>query len=52
MAPLLGRKPFPLAKPLPPGEPPGERFVIAHTQEAFRSSEYPIWTVAITMRGG
>ncbi|XP_061460591.1 tyrosine-protein kinase BAZ1B [Rhineura floridana] len=50
MAPLLGRKPFPLAKPLPPqplppppgelpGEPPEERFVIAHTQEAFRSSE-------------
>ncbi|XP_028564740.2 tyrosine-protein kinase BAZ1B [Podarcis muralis] len=48
MAPLLGRKPFPLAKPLPPlGEPPGgdekevaeERFVIAHTQEAFRTSE-------------
>ncbi|KAM3853958.1 tyrosine-protein kinase BAZ1B isoform 1-T1 [Vipera latastei] len=39
MAPLLGRKPFPLAKPLPPGEPPGERFVITHTQEAFRSSE-------------
>uniref|UniRef100_A0A8C6J7N4 Tyrosine-protein kinase BAZ1B n=1 Tax=Melopsittacus undulatus TaxID=13146 RepID=A0A8C6J7N4_MELUD len=38
MAPLLGRKPFPLARPLPPGEP-GERFVIAHTQEAFRSRE-------------
>lgn len=40
MAPLLGRKPFPLAKPLPPGEP-GERFVIPHTQEAFRTREYP-----------
>ncbi|XP_027583009.1 tyrosine-protein kinase BAZ1B [Pipra filicauda] len=38
MAPLLGRKPFPLAKPLPPGEP-GERFVIPHTQEAFRTRE-------------
>lgn len=41
MAPLLGRKPFPLAKPLPPGEP-GERFVIPHTQEAFRTREYPL----------
>lgn len=40
MAPLLGRKPFPLAKPLPPGEP-GELFVIPHTQEAFRTREYP-----------
>lgn len=40
MAPLLGRKPFPLAKPLPPGEP-GERFIIPHTQEAFRTREYP-----------
>ncbi|XP_066491125.1 tyrosine-protein kinase BAZ1B [Tiliqua scincoides] len=50
MAPLLGRKPFPLAKPLPPGgdppslPPPEEaapepRFVVAHTQEAFRSRE-------------
>ncbi|XP_042298170.1 tyrosine-protein kinase BAZ1B [Sceloporus undulatus] len=42
MAPLLGRKPFPLAKalpPAPPGEPPEERFVVAHTQEAFRSRE-------------
>uniref|UniRef100_A0A8C9EPS7 Tyrosine-protein kinase BAZ1B n=1 Tax=Pavo cristatus TaxID=9049 RepID=A0A8C9EPS7_PAVCR len=38
MAPLLGRKPFPLAKPLPPGEP-GERFIIPHTQEAFRTRE-------------
>lgn len=40
MAPLLGRKPFPLAKPLPAGEP-GERFIIPHTQEAFRTREYP-----------
>lgn len=40
MAPLLGRKPFPLAKPLPPGEP-GERFIVPHTQEAFRTREYP-----------
>lgn len=61
MAPLLGRKPFPLAKPLPPAggektegpeaaaaaateeerqqEP---RFVIPHTQEVFRTSEYPV----------
>ncbi|XP_044312050.1 tyrosine-protein kinase BAZ1B isoform X2 [Varanus komodoensis] len=55
MAPLLGRKPFPLAKPFPlpapaegesPRSPaadqepePPARFVIAHTQEAFRSSE-------------
>ncbi|XP_031447840.1 tyrosine-protein kinase BAZ1B isoform X2 [Phasianus colchicus] len=38
MAPLLGRKPFPLAKPLPPGEP-GERFIVPHTQEAFRTRE-------------
>uniref|UniRef100_A0A7M4EGF0 Tyrosine-protein kinase BAZ1B n=1 Tax=Crocodylus porosus TaxID=8502 RepID=A0A7M4EGF0_CROPO len=38
MAPLLGRKPFPLAKPLPPGEL-GERFVVPHTQEAFRTRE-------------
>lgn len=40
MAPLLGRKPFPLAKPLPPGEA-GERFIVPHTQEAFRTREYP-----------
>uniref|UniRef100_A0A8C4YA77 Tyrosine-protein kinase BAZ1B n=1 Tax=Gopherus evgoodei TaxID=1825980 RepID=A0A8C4YA77_9SAUR len=38
MAPLLGRKPFPLAKPLPPGEA-GERFIVPHTQEAFRTRE-------------
>lgn len=38
MAPLLGRKPFPLAKPLPGEEP---LFTIAHTQEAFRTREYP-----------
>ncbi|XP_074045532.1 tyrosine-protein kinase BAZ1B isoform X3 [Macrotis lagotis] len=36
MAPLLGRKPFPLVKP-PPGEEP--LFVIPHTQEAFRTRE-------------
>lgn len=38
MAPLLGRKPFPLVKPLPGEEP---LFTIAHTQEAFRTREYP-----------
>lgn len=38
MAPLLGRKPFPLVKPLPGEEPV---FTIAHTQEAFRTREYP-----------
>ncbi|TFJ99274.1 protein S100-A5 [Platysternon megacephalum] len=38
MAPLLGRKPFPLTKPLPPGEA-GERFIVPHTQEAFRTRE-------------
>lgn len=37
MAPLLGRKPFPLVKPLPGEEP---LFTIAHTQEAFRTREY------------
>ncbi|KAI5139972.1 tyrosine-protein kinase BAZ1B isoform X1 [Manis pentadactyla] len=36
MAPLLGRKPFPLVKPLPGEEP---LFTIAHTQEAFRTRE-------------
>ncbi|XP_060029466.1 tyrosine-protein kinase BAZ1B isoform X2 [Erinaceus europaeus] len=36
MAPLLGRKPFPLVKP-PPGEEP--LYTIAHTQEAFRTRE-------------
>lgn len=38
MAPLLGRKPFPLVKPLPGEEP---LYTIAHTQEAFRTREYP-----------
>uniref|UniRef100_A0AAR2JFU8 Tyrosine-protein kinase BAZ1B n=1 Tax=Pygocentrus nattereri TaxID=42514 RepID=A0AAR2JFU8_PYGNA len=40
MAPLLGRKPYPLAKPLaePPG--PGEQvYIIEHTKEAFRNKE-------------
>lgn len=42
MAPLLGRKPYPLAKPLT--EPPGpgeESYTIEHTGEAFRNKEYP-----------
>ncbi|XP_069617493.1 tyrosine-protein kinase BAZ1B [Ranitomeya imitator] len=40
MAPLLGRKPFPLVKPL--SEAPGEGeevFVVEHSKEAFRSRE-------------
>uniref|UniRef100_A0A8C1UJI7 Tyrosine-protein kinase BAZ1B n=1 Tax=Cyprinus carpio TaxID=7962 RepID=A0A8C1UJI7_CYPCA len=40
MAPLLGRKPYPLVKPL--SEPPGpaeEVFIIEHTKEAFRNKE-------------
>uniref|UniRef100_A0A8C6U600 Tyrosine-protein kinase BAZ1B n=1 Tax=Neogobius melanostomus TaxID=47308 RepID=A0A8C6U600_9GOBI len=40
MAPLLGRKPYPLVKPL--AEPPGpgeEVFIIEHTKEAFRNKE-------------
>ncbi|XP_026225424.1 tyrosine-protein kinase BAZ1B isoform X2 [Anabas testudineus] len=40
MAPLLGRKPYPLAKPL--AEPPGpgeEIYIIEHTKEAFRNKE-------------
>uniref|UniRef100_A0A3B5M1A5 Tyrosine-protein kinase BAZ1B n=1 Tax=Xiphophorus couchianus TaxID=32473 RepID=A0A3B5M1A5_9TELE len=40
MAPLLGRKPYPLAKPL--AEPPGpgeEVYIIDHTKEAFRNKE-------------
>lgn len=40
MAPLLGRKPFPLAKP--PSDPPAEGeevFVIEHTKEAFKNRE-------------
>ncbi|KAG8450664.1 hypothetical protein GDO86_003079 [Hymenochirus boettgeri] len=42
MAPLLGRKPFPLAKPpneATPGAEEEEVFVIEHTKEAFRSRE-------------
>ncbi|XP_066540808.1 tyrosine-protein kinase BAZ1B [Hoplias malabaricus] len=40
MAPLLGRKPYPLAKP--PSEPPGpgeQLYIIEHTKEAFRNKE-------------
>ncbi|XDV29533.1 hypothetical protein PO909_032646 [Leuciscus waleckii] len=40
MAPLLGRKPYPLVKPL--SEPPGpgeEVFIIEHSKEAFRNKE-------------
>ncbi|KAM9801592.1 tyrosine-protein kinase BAZ1B [Neosynchiropus ocellatus] len=40
MAPLLGRRPYPLAKPL--AEPPGpgeEVYTIEHTKEAFRNKE-------------
>ncbi|XP_038123814.1 tyrosine-protein kinase BAZ1B [Cyprinodon tularosa] len=40
MAPLLGRKPYPLAKPL--AEPPGpgeEVYIIEHTKEAFGNKE-------------
>lgn len=40
MAPLLGRKPYPLVKPL--AEPPGpgeEVFIVEHTKEAFRNKE-------------
>lgn len=42
MAPLLGRKPYPLAKP--PAEPPGpgeQLHTIPHTKEAFTNKEYP-----------
>jgi len=42
MAPLLGRKPYPLVKPL--SEPPGpgeEVYIIEHSKEAFRNKEYP-----------
>lgn len=45
MAPLLGRKPYPLTKPL--AEPPGpgdEVYTIEHTKEAFRNKEYPLKT--------
>ncbi|KAF4071978.1 hypothetical protein AMELA_G00269060 [Ameiurus melas] len=40
MAPLLGRKPYPLAKP--PAEPPGpaeQLYIIPHTKEAFINKE-------------
>ncbi|XP_076850513.1 tyrosine-protein kinase BAZ1B [Brachyhypopomus gauderio] len=40
MAPLLGRKPYPLAKPLAEAPGPGEEvFTIPHTTEAFRNKE-------------
>lgn len=42
MAPLLGRKPYPLAKPLAePAGPGDEVYIIQHTKEAFRNKEYP-----------
>ncbi|KAK1785309.1 hypothetical protein P4O66_018706 [Electrophorus voltai] len=42
MAPLLGRKPYPLAKPLAEAPGPGEEvYIIGHTKEAFRNKEYP-----------
>lgn len=43
MAPLLGRKPYPLVKP--PAEPPGpeeQHYTIEHTRETFRNKEYPL----------
>ncbi|KAM9732840.1 tyrosine-protein kinase BAZ1B [Menidia menidia] len=40
MAPLLGRKPYPLAKPLAEQPGPGEEvYIIEHTKEAFRNKE-------------
>ncbi|KAM4796561.1 tyrosine-protein kinase BAZ1B [Rhinophrynus dorsalis] len=40
MAPLLGRKPFPLVKPLSEPTPDGEEvYIVEHTKEAFRSRE-------------
>uniref|UniRef100_A0A8C5FXC1 Bromodomain adjacent to zinc finger domain, 1B n=1 Tax=Gadus morhua TaxID=8049 RepID=A0A8C5FXC1_GADMO len=40
MAPLLGRKPYPLAKPLAePAGPDEEVYIIEHTKEAFRNKE-------------
>uniref|UniRef100_A0AAY5EX23 Tyrosine-protein kinase BAZ1B n=1 Tax=Electrophorus electricus TaxID=8005 RepID=A0AAY5EX23_ELEEL len=57
MAPLLGRKPYPLAKPLAEAPGPGEEvYIIGHTKEAFRNKEYPfsqgyserIWTCKST----
>lgn len=49
MAPLLGRKPFPLVKPLPGEEP---QFTIPHTQEAFRTREYPFSVRDVDARPG
>ncbi|KAJ3590709.1 hypothetical protein NHX12_008658 [Muraenolepis orangiensis] len=51
MAPLLGRKPYPLAKPLAePAGPDEEVYIIQHTKEAFRNKEYDerIWTCKST----
>ncbi|KAM9812880.1 tyrosine-protein kinase BAZ1B isoform X1 [Syngnathus typhle] len=40
MAPLLGRKPYPLAKPLAEPLGPGEEvYIIEHTKEAFRNKD-------------
>uniref|UniRef100_A0A3Q3W6B1 Tyrosine-protein kinase BAZ1B n=1 Tax=Mola mola TaxID=94237 RepID=A0A3Q3W6B1_MOLML len=40
MAPLLGRKPYPLVKPLAEPLGPGEEvYIIEHTKEAFRNKE-------------
>ncbi|XP_056414619.1 tyrosine-protein kinase BAZ1B [Hyla sarda] len=40
MAPLLGRKPFPLVKPLSEAAAEGDEvFVVEHTKEAFKSRE-------------
>uniref|UniRef100_A0A3Q3NMC3 Tyrosine-protein kinase BAZ1B n=1 Tax=Labrus bergylta TaxID=56723 RepID=A0A3Q3NMC3_9LABR len=40
MAPLLGRKPYPLVKPLSEAPGPGEEvYIIEHTKEAFRNKE-------------
>uniref|UniRef100_A0A8C7TWR6 Tyrosine-protein kinase BAZ1B n=1 Tax=Oncorhynchus mykiss TaxID=8022 RepID=A0A8C7TWR6_ONCMY len=41
MAPLLGRKPYPLVKPLaePPGPEEEEVYIIEHTKEAFRNKD-------------
>lgn len=42
MAPLLGRKPYPLAKPLTEDPNPAEPlYIIPHTKEAFTNKEYP-----------
>lgn len=45
MAPLLGRKPYPLTKPLADLPGPGDEvYIIEHTKEAFRNKEYPLKT--------